>query len=166
MKTLPAMAVALWLGAGSESGPLEGPLTWDGLGVVKIGMSLPLAATLALDRFVPGDVTAADECREVHLRREPRAVFMVDKGTIVRVGTRDARFATAAGVKVGDTEEQAKLGHPGLQLTPHKYDEAGHYLTLRSADGASALVFETDGRKVVAIRAGRLPAAEYVEGCS
>lgn len=67
MKCLPAVALALWLGAASETGSLEGPLTWDGLG---------------------------------------------------------------------------------------------------AADGASALVFETDGRKVVAIRAGRVPAAEYLEGCS
>lgn len=161
-----ALAVLLAFGAGSESGALDGPLTWDGLGAVKIGMELPLAATLALDRFVPGDVTSADECRVVHLRREPRALFMVEKGRIVRVSTRDARFATESGVRVGDTEAKAAEAYRGtLEVTPHKYEE-GHYLTLRSRDGRSALVLEAVGGRIVEIRAGRVPAAEYVESCS
>lgn len=165
MKAPVVLALLAWLGAAHEAGPLDGPLGWDGLGAVKIGMALPLAARLALDRFVPGGVTPADECREVHLRREPKAIFMVENGAIVRVSTRDPRFATALGVKVGDTEEQARAAYPEAQVTPHKYED-GHYLTVRSKDGASALVFETVGGKVVALRAGRLPAAEYVEGCS
>ncbi len=165
MKVL-SVVLVLAFGAGSETGALDGPLGWDGLGAVKVGMELPLAAKLALDRFVPGDVSPADECRVVHLRREPKALFMVEKGTIVRVGTRDARFATEAGVRVGDTEAKATEAYGGaLAVTPHKYEE-GHYLTLRSKDGRSALVLEAVGGRIVEIRAGRLPAAEYVESCS
>jgi hypothetical protein len=31
--------------------------------------------------------------------------------------------------------------------------------------GNNRIVFETDGKKVVKYRSGRLPAVEYVEGC-
>jgi hypothetical protein len=51
-------------------------------------------------------------------------------------------------------------------VTPHKYDERGHYMIVRSRDRRHALVMETDGQKVVQIRSGLVPAAEYVEDCS
>jgi hypothetical protein len=41
----------------------------------------------------------------------------------------------------------------------------GQYLIVRSRDRRHALIFETNGVKVVEIRGGLLPAAEYVEGC-
>jgi hypothetical protein len=43
---------------------------------------------------------------------------------------------------------------------------AGHYLTIVTSDGKRAVVIETDGATVVAIRGGLRPAVEYVEGCS
>jgi hypothetical protein len=54
---------------------------------------------------------------------------------------------------------------PRLEVTPHKYVDGGHYLTVRSSDRRYAMVMETDGSKVVFIRSGLVPAAEYVEGC-
>jgi hypothetical protein len=42
----------------------------------------------------------------------------------------------------------------------------GHYRTVRSANKRYALVIETDGRFVTRLRAGMVPAVEYVEGCN
>jgi hypothetical protein len=43
----------------------------------------------------------------------------------------------------------------------------GHFLPeARPPDAAHAIVFETDGRRVVTYRAGRRDAVALVEGCS
>jgi hypothetical protein len=91
---------------------------------------------------------------------------MVESGRIVRVETRDKAFRTVSGAHVGDTEARVRaLYGKRLEVTRHKYDENGRYFIVRSADRRRALVLETDGKIVVFIRAGLLPAAEYVEGC-
>ena len=93
-------------------------------------------------------------------------LFMVEKGRIVRVETKDRRFRTASGARVGDSEATVRrIYGRRLEVTAHKYDEHGHYLIVRSTDRRYALVMETDGKKVVFIRSGVVPAAEYVEGC-
>ena len=92
---------------------------------------------------------------------------MVEHNRVVRVETKDRRFRTASGVRVGDSEERArKVYGKRLEINRHKYDEDGHYYIVRSADRRRALVMETDGKTVVSIRAGLVPAVEYVEGCS
>jgi hypothetical protein len=85
----------------------------------------------------------------------------------VRVETKDRRFRTASGARVGDSEATVRrIYGRRLEVTGHKYDEKGHYLIVRSSDRRYAMVIETDGKRVVFIRSGVLPAAEYVEGCS
>ena len=92
---------------------------------------------------------------------------MVDEGRIARVEIDSAGIATAAGARVGDTEERIRSLYPGrVTVTPHKYED-GHYLTVNAADDSSfAIVFETSKGRVTRYRAGRRPAVELVEGCS
>jgi hypothetical protein len=53
------------------------------------------------------------------------------------------------------------------KVEPHEYmAPEGHYVLVLGPDGKAQLVFETDGGKVVAYRAGRQPEVEWVEGCS
>jgi hypothetical protein len=50
-------------------------------------------------------------------------------------------------------------------VQPHKYDEQGHTITFRAADGFSGLRFETSAGKVTAMQAGPWEHLNYVEGC-
>jgi hypothetical protein len=63
-------------------------------------------------------------------------------------------------------ERDVFTAYPGrVEVSDHEYQE-GHYLTIHSADGKSALVFDTDGTTIRSFRIGRLPEALHVEGCS
>jgi hypothetical protein len=92
---------------------------------------------------------------------------MFEGGKLTRVDIKDAHHKTISGLRIGATEAAAKkIYGDQLRVSPHKYVKGGHYLTLISEDKKFALVIETDGNYVTAMRAGRLQSAQYVEGCS
>jgi hypothetical protein len=103
-------------------------------------------------------------CHSVRFNQLPGVRFMVENGIITRA---DAGPGTPneLGLAAGDTLAQAKNKYPGIEVGPHKYLPAGHYLTIRGADAKSAIVMEEDGKRITAIRAGLEPAVAYVEGC-
>ena len=90
-----------------------------------------------------------------------------DQPFVARVDVDSAGVATAAGARVGDTEERVKGLYAGrVAVSPHKYEE-GNYLTVTpDADTTYAIVFETSKGRVTRFRGGRRPQVEYVEGCS
>jgi hypothetical protein len=55
-----------------------------------------------------------------------------------------------------------------VRVEPHPYmSPEGHYLVVD--DGARRglrMIFETDGSRVTAVRAGRLPEVDLIEGCA
>ena len=102
----------------------------------------------------------------LHLTTDPGVQLMIENGKVTRIDITDALHQTVLGIRVGDTEAQAQTAYGGtLEIRPHKYDEYGHYLIMRSQDRKSAIAFETDGKRIVKMRAGVLPSVEYVEGC-
>lgn len=139
-----------------------------GIGRVKAGMSAA-EASAAVDgglAFTPGADTAG--CGYAIWHSAPPGVrLMVESGLIARVEVDSASIATAAGAKVGDTEERVRGLYGGrATVRPLKYED-GHYLTvLDASDTTFALVFETVGGRVKRYRAGHRPQVEYVEGCS
>lgn len=146
----------------------EQPITFRGIGAIPVGASVRDASRAVGETFVEAEDKPSDTegCYHVRLRSAPTVLFMVEEDRIVRMETADPRFQTHSGVRVGDSEARARRIYGGrVEVTAHKYDEAGHYFIVRSADRRYALVMETDGKKVVYIRAGLEPAAEYVEGC-
>ncbi len=143
---------------------------WDvtpaGIGEIRAGMSLDEAKVVMQNNLViPAKL---GECDYVKPKTGPKGVnIMVEKGEIARVEVISGTIATTESAKIGDTEERIKSLYPGqVEVQPHKYTD-GHYLvvTPKSA-GNNRLVFETDGKKVLRYRSGRLPAVQYVEGCS
>lgn len=143
-------------------------ITLYGFGPVRVGQTVRAASRAAGEPLVENAKTPspADACHHVRRKSAPSMLFMVEEGRIVRVETRDRRFRTFSGARVGDTEAAVRrLYGRRLEVTPHKYVEGGHYFIVRSADRRHAMVMETDGKKVTFIRSGLVPAAEYVEGC-
>ena len=95
--------------------------------------------------------------------------------SLMMIGDRVARIElegkstlrTLSGASIGTTEgELKKMYGNRLDVQPHKYDEHGHTITLKSGGGGYGLRFETSRGKVTAIQAGPWEHLNYVEGCS
>lgn len=148
----------------------QSKLTLNGIGTVRVGMTVKEATRVAGTKLV-GDAPN-DNCYYVKPQGEPQNIgFMVTGGRISRVDVyKKSRVTTFSGARIGDTEAQIKSLYPGqITVTPHKYVEGGHYLTLIPKDrayGNYRLIFETDGKRVTQLRSGKLPEVEFVEGCS
>jgi hypothetical protein len=162
-----AILALVSLSATSSAADLA-PITTAGWGRVRVGMSRQAAArALGGDLRRPKGVLDATGCHSRTSARAPGLLFMVEGGRVVRVETKDPRYVTPSGVRVGDTEARARDAYVGrATVTPHKYSSTGHYLVIKTTDGRRAVVIETDEGKVVAVRGGQEPAVEYVEGCS
>jgi hypothetical protein len=130
----------------------------------------PAEATAAAGISISASQEAA-ECTYATVVGGPAGVgYMLVNGHIARVDVRaDSQVKTLSGAGIGDTEAEVKALYPGIQSSPHKYVPTGHYLTLvpsSPADQDFRVIFETDGTKVTAFRAGKLPEVGFIEGCS
>jgi hypothetical protein len=142
----------------------------DGVGGVRVGMTVKQAAKAAGVNLVPSYKDGNYECRYVQPQSGPKNIgMMVSKDRIVRIDIyKGSSIKTLKGAGIGDSEARIKSLYPSrIEVSKHKYTK-GHYLTFVPADRADQhrIVFETDGRKVLNYRVGKLPDVEYVEGCS
>ena len=139
-------------------------LGMGGLGPVRAGMTveqvLELADFSGIERRKP-----AGECW--YLRYGSEFALMIVDGKVARVELQaDSKLGTFAGARIGTTEAQlTALYGKRLDVQPHKYDPAGHTITMKSSGGDYGLRFETSGGKVKAIQAGPWEHLNYVEGC-
>jgi len=98
--------------------------------------------------------------------------FMVSDGEIVRVDVfGDSPVTTLSGYGVGSSgAEIAAAFTTKIQRSVHPYDEAGEYLIYVPVDEADAdnrVIWETDATgTVVAMRTGRVPHVDLIEGCA
>ena len=141
-------------------------LTLDGFGPVRIGMTEAEAREAVSDLAIGTDREVDPGCYFLSSPGDRSVSFMIERGKVVRIDIDDPHHWTLSGVHIGTTEADAQAVYRGrLRVQPHKYDQTGHYLILKSSDGTSALVLETDGKRVTSMRAGAEPAVEYVERC-
>jgi hypothetical protein len=157
------------------------PLAFDGIGRIKVGMTLA-QATAAAGRPVKYDPSYPfDNCG--HAKVEGFAAgltFLVERAKttdpwhIARVDITDpSRIATPSGIRIGATETEVKQAYSGpgkggtLKVEPHTYVDGGHYISY-DVDGSEGylLLFETDGKKVTEFRSGQQGPVGYVEGCA
>lgn len=144
-------------------------LNEDGLGQIQIGMTLDEAVNMGLLNERPDIKQACDFVFPAVGAGIPFGVnVMVVKGKVARIDVDTGTVTTEDGAKIGDSEDKIKTIYGDeLKVSPHKYIEGGHYLTVMgdSASAGKAMVFETDGKQVTMFRAGRIPEVEWVEGC-
>lgn len=181
-----------WAAPGSillHSGPTRAFTTWDGVffelerrasntasvldatgfGPYRVGMTLAEFNAALGEHLVPA-YQANPTCDFVHPAGFPDGIMaMVEHDTVVRFDVESAAIRTRAGAGVGDPEADvvARYGS-SLTVTPHKYAAPeGHYLVVRPpGDTLHQVIFETDGKVVTRLRAGRLPEVAWVEGCA
>jgi hypothetical protein len=145
--------------------------TWvvreDGVGPVKIGMTLSQLNTVLHSKFSMPAAKDNQGCFYVNPSKHPRIAFMIEDGRLVRIDVEIAGVATSEGIQVGDSESRAlRVYGFRLKVEPHAYTgPEGHYLTARSKDGRFGRRFETDQGKITMFYAGRYKAIQYIEGC-
>ena len=145
----------------------------NGIGAVRVGMTIAEASKAAGTKLIrQSGYETNPSCFYVKPQGEPKDIgFMVTNKRISRVDVwNNKSITTLSGAKIGDTESRIKSLYPRqIQVTPHEYVQAGHYLTFVPKDASDKnyrVVFETDGKKVTRFRSGKLSEVEYVEGCS
>ena len=141
-------------------------VAFNGVGPVKIGMSLSELNTVLHERFTMPTSKDDQGCFYVSSAKHPHISFMIGDGHVVRVDVDSAGIPTEHGVQVGDSEEHAlQVYGPKLKVSESQYDPEGHYLTIQSEDGRNGVRFETEKGKIQTYYAGRFEAIQYVEGC-
>lgn len=164
-KIIPVLILLLVVQIGGYTQSSSFRISASGFGPVKTGMTVKQASKALGLKVFTTDGDPPSGCRYFRARRGlPNISFMVMEGEVARVDTTSRAYRTAEGARVGDSEARIKLLYPRrVTIEPHKYID-GHYLIV--GDGKSAIIFETDGKKVLVIRAGRYPEVDWVEGCS
>ena len=138
----------------------------DGVGPVKIGMTLAQLRITLHQRLPQEDDAASDNCFYVHAKGHEHIGFMIVDGRLARIDVDAPGILTDTGLKVGDSELQAKKAYGAkLKTSAHKYVDTGHYLTVRSDDHRHGIRFETDKGKITMYYVGTYEAIQYVEGC-
>ncbi len=146
-------------------------LSLHGVGPIRVGMTVDKAREVLGElRGEEGSANDPGGCYNVSPAKGPTGIsFMITEGHVARIDIDSPAFSTLSGARVGDREKRVIQLYQGrLEISPHKYDEKGHYLTFipRDLDEKNyRLIFETDGKLVTRCRVGKVPEVEYVEGC-
>ncbi len=166
---------------------LSGPITTEGIAPVRVGMLpgeveeatglhlLPIGEAnngCAYFQFSPGMAGASEKSYLPGARlmvTGPDGAGVLDlreRGEVARVDVDKPGYTTREGVQVGDSEADVRAAYGArLRIGPHEYEPKGHYMIVTTATGRR-IIFETNGRTVTLIRAGRSPEVDFVEGCS
>lgn len=161
------MVVATFLSMGVVHGNENWVVREDGVGPVKIGMTLSQLNTVLHEKFSMPKEKDEQGCFYVEPSKHEHFEFMIVDGHLVRVEVNGPGILTAEGIQVGDSEGHAlHVYGKKLKVEPHAYiPEDGHYLTVRSEDGRYGIRFETEKGKIQRYYAGQFKAVQYIEGC-
>lgn len=137
------------------------PVTVDGLGKLKVGMTAKQVKAAGF-RFKNPEYGEISECAQVEMIDQNGIGLLFENDQVARIEVSNKSTSTPSGARVGDSESKIRKLYAGrLKSIDHEYIEGGHYLVIES--GGGMMVFDTDGKVVNQIRVG--PAAGYVEGC-
>jgi hypothetical protein len=143
--------------------------TWalreDGIGPIKIGMTLPQLNVALHEKFKLPKAREDQGCFYAKPARHHMSL-MIENKHLVRIDIDKPGVPTEKGIQVGDSERHApEIYGPETKVEEHKYNPDGHYLTVRSKDRRYGIRFETDKGKIEEFYAGTFEAIQYVEGC-
>jgi hypothetical protein len=150
----------------------ESRLGTNGIGPLHVGMTIGEAEEASGRRFKVQENPLGGTCTYATIRGLEGVSVMLIKGIIERVDIRNPNIMTLRGAKVGDSEKRINILYPNqIKTTVHPYTgrSGGHYLTFYPKDREDQdyrIIFETSKGKVYEYRSGRVPAVDYIEGCS
>lgn len=183
MKTR-VVLLALIIGglASANASAADQLLTFDGLGPVRVGMTVPEAEAVLGVKLTPLDTSDGVSSEACWYTSRTDGVdqalpYMIQNGRIARIDVNngtpgamkrsDPGVRTERGIRIGSSEEDVKKAYgSSLDITPHAYgDENDHYLTILTADKSRGIRFETWEGKVDTFHVGTASAILLVEGC-
>lgn len=155
-----------WIAALLLTAPWDQPLTFQGIGTLRIGT--PVAALRRMGATGENYPDPEIDCSYWRTPRWPGLLMMVSGGRVVRIETEDRRYRTASGARIGMTEAAIRrLYGPAMRVQPHPYTgPQGHYLVYRARGAPYGLIIETDGARATQVRVGTWEAVQLIEGCS
>jgi hypothetical protein len=155
-----------------DAGPAAPVLRLDGLGALKVGMTVSQASTALGDSLAVTYELFDYECDYVTSSSLPPDTWLMVVGdTVVRIDVGDSSsVVTEEGAGIGTPEAQLLTMYVGrVRVESHAYSgPQWHYVIVDRAPGDTtyAFVFETDGQRVRRFRGGLRPAVEWIEGCA
>jgi hypothetical protein len=166
-----ADAEASQLGAAKPSRPVP-LLRADGIGIARIGMTaaqLRSAGIAVHGGGITGGAAmlAGKGCEYASVPAWPLTAVMFADGRVVRIDVRGRAIRTDRGVRIGDPATKVLRLYPGARSARDTYLPHGQDIEYTPPPPLhhDRLVFIVDFGKVVAMRSGRMPQVEYVEGC-
>ena len=164
------LTVLFILGAVATATAQYSVIQFDGIGPVRMGMSLTqLNKALRTSYSTPSDPDEKS-CFYEDVPDYPGLVIMLLEGRVARIDvlSTNTHTHTTEGIRLGDTEAHAKQVYgTRLRIEPHAYNpDTGHYLTLQSPDGKFGIKFETEDGRITSYYAGTLAAIAQIEGCN
>lgn len=150
-------------------------LTPDGIGEMKIGTSYARLQDILRQKLIYEDEATIFGGCGIAYTRNSQAIgvsFTMDDQQVTRINVdffgKGARspVRTAAGIGLDATEAEVKQAYGNrLIVRPYPDDPAWHYLIVDSPDHTRAMVFETNGAKVIHMQAGEYPQILQPDGC-
>jgi len=139
------------------------------LGKFRTGVTLAQFNAELGEQLVPA-YEISTTCDHVDPASFPDGVIvMIENDSVARFDVESPVIRTREGAGVGDLEaDVVRIYGSKITVSPHAYTGPdGHYLIVTPPDDTlHRIIFETDGKKVVHIRAGQRPAVDYIEGCA
>ncbi|HJR74069.1 MAG TPA: lectin [Luteimonas sp.] len=150
--------------------PAPVPGTYEGYGQARFGMSVEQVKR-GWDGELEGKSDDPNACYYLRPKQTDGAgwpALMFENGKFVRYDVETVADVAPGGGQVGMSIDDIKTAYAGrVEERPDKYVEGGKNLRIKSNDGASAIVFETDvAGKITSWHVGVPPQVDYVEGCS
>jgi hypothetical protein len=146
------------------------PLTPDGWGPVRIGMSRVEVEKVLHVRLRGEPIEPPESCVEMVPKGPDQGIwFMIQQHRLTRISiAAPSRVTTPRGIGVGASAAAVRRAYGrGLKAERHYYeDRPAEYLTFWTVPGKRGVRFETDSkRRVQVIHAGD-DSITYVEGCA
>jgi hypothetical protein len=159
--------IRAWAQTKASPIPWRGPLTVDGLDLVRLGMSIADAEKRLGRKFRPKTEFENDSCWMTEILDDTGGpVFMISDGKIVRIEIWAGVLRTDSGIALGSPEQAIRdVYRDRVVATPSAYDPTGFDFRVLGADAKAAMLFETSDGKVVTFRTGLIPMVDYIEQC-
>jgi len=164
------ISVALLLAAAAASAPGTWPLTVDGWGTVRIGMSRAQVEKALHIKLNGEPLDDEATCIELVPRGPDRGLWFLFEGYKLRRISIAApsTVVTPRGIGIGAGADTVRRAYgPKLQAEPHHYEDLpSEYLTFWTVPGRRGVRFETNIKRAVQTIHAGTDAIQLIEGCA
>ena len=164
------MAALLAAAGSANAAPAKLVLTVDGIGPVRIGMTMAAVEKVIGGKLEGQAIESDDICVEKVSKAGPEyLVYMFEDGKLTRISLgEDSKFRTPRGIGIGSKATDVRRAYgPKLVAEPHTYEEPpGEFLTYWTVLNKRGISFETDKTRTVRVIHAGTNSIQYIEGCA